>query len=386
MGTGIWSMHFIGMLAFNLPVPMAYDVGITFLSMLIAIVASGFALYLVRKPYLPRQAILTGGLLMGIGISTMHYTGMAAMKMAPPIAYDPLLFIASVLIAIGASSTALWIAYKLRKQNFFTAVFSKFASALIMGIAIAGMHYTGMAAAEFVPGSISLATDATGGMRHTTLAVIIGIITVGILMITLAISALDSQFAAENSRLADALQVTNEQLRHMALYDRLTGLPNRMLLDDRMTQAATLSQRNGKIFAVLFVDLDNFKPVNDTYGHAIGDKLLKSVGQRLLACVRKSDTISRLGGDEFIVILNEIDSREDVATVCDKMLSSLSRPFVIEKVEIDITASIGISLYPKNGTDLNILKESADVAMYKAKQKGRNQYAFFIPEPSTPSR
>ena len=380
MGTGIWSMHFIGMLAFHLPIALAYDAAITMLSMVIAVVVSGIALFVVRRPALTRQNITVGATLMGVGISAMHYTGMHAMRMSPPIQYHPPLFMASVIIAIVASLAALWIAFQLRHRHSGLAILAKLGSALVMGLAITGMHYTGMAAAQFAPDSICLAVDSTGGMKSSALALAIGITTIGILAITLGISALDAHFAAHTIRLASSLQAANEQLRNLALYDSLTGLPNRMLLDDRMAQAMTRAMRGGQSFALMFVDLDRFKPVNDTHGHGVGDELLKAVAQRLSACVRKADTVARAGGDEFVVVLSEIGDPKDAAMVGGKILDELSRPFFIERHELGISCSIGISVYPADGTDVVTLRANADVAMYHAKRNGRNNYRFFVPE------
>src|SRR3989442_8115275 len=234
MGTGIWSMHLIGMLAFSLPVRVAYDIWITMLSMLAAVAVSGVALYTVRRPAMTPGNVTLAGTIMGAGICVMHYTGMAAMRMSPPIAYDPVLFVASVLVAIIASLSALWIAFQLRQRYSALAVFAKLGSAVVMGLAIAGMHYTGMAAARFAPDSVCLAADSTGGTKAASLALVIGVITVLILMITLVISALDAHFAPHAAKLANALQNANQQLRHMALYDDLTGLANRVLLEDRL--------------------------------------------------------------------------------------------------------------------------------------------------------
>ena len=150
MGIGVWSMHFIGMLAFSLPIPMAYDVTITLVSMTIAIVVSGFALYTVSRDSLSARNLVQGGLLMGLGICLMHYTGMAAMQMHPHIKYDAALFAGSIAIAVAASHAALWIAFTLRGASDWIR-YAKFGSAIIMGFAITGMHYTGMAAARFAP-------------------------------------------------------------------------------------------------------------------------------------------------------------------------------------------------------------------------------------------
>jgi len=382
MGSGIWSMHFIGMLAFHLPVAVAYDAATTILSMLIATGVSGLALFMVRRPALTGRNITAGATLMGLGISAMHYTGMHAMRMSPPIEYHPPLFIASVIIAIGASLAALWIAFQLRQKDFSAAFLAKLGSAVIMGLAIAGMHYTGMAAAQFAPGSICLAVDSTAGMQSGTLALTIGITTLCILAVTLGLSALDAHFAAHSAKLADSLQAANEQLRDLALYDSLTGLPNRMLLEDRMAQAASRAERGGKIFALMYVDLDRFKPVNDTFGHGVGDGLLKVVAQRLTGCVRRSDTVARTGGDEFVVVLSEIGDSKDAAMAGGKILDELSRPFFIDRHEVNISGSVGISVYPADGRDVNTLKAHADAAMYHAKREGRNNYAFYTPEMS----
>jgi len=380
MGTGIWSMHFIGMLAFHLPMAVAYDAAVTMLSLAIAIVVSGFALFVVRRPALTWQNLTGGAALMGTGISAMHYTGMHAMRMSPPIEYHPPLFIASVIIAIVASLAALWIAFQLRHKHSGLAVLAKHGSAVVMGLAITGMHYTGMAAAQFAPDSICLAVDSTGGMKAAALALTIGIATIGILAITLGISALDAHFAAITAKLAISLQAANEQLRKTALYDSLTGLPNRMLLGDRMAQAASRAERHGESFALLYVDLDRFKPVNDAFGHGVGDELLKAVAQRLAGCVRKADTVARTGGDEFVVVLSEIAHPKDAALVGDKILDELSRPFFIDRFEVDISCSIGISIYPDDGKDMSALKANADAAMYHAKRNGGNAYRFFVPE------
>jgi diguanylate cyclase len=380
MGIGIWSMHFVGMLAFHLPIPVAYDTAITMLSMAIAIVVSGLALFVVRGPALTRQNVTAGATLMGIGISAMHYTGMYAMRMSPPIEYHPPLFVASVIIAMMASLAALWIAFQLRHKRSGIAVLAKLGSAVVMGFAITGMHYTGMAAAEFVPGSVCLSVDVTGGMDNGTLALIIGIATIGVLAVTLGISALDAHFAAHTATLADSLQAANEQLRNIALYDNLTRLPNRMLLEDRLAQAVARSDRSGRPFCVMFVDLDRFKPVNDSYGHRVGDDLLKGVAQRLTASIRKADTVARTGGDEFVVVLGEAGDAKNAAMVGSKILDELSRPFVIGSHEVDISCSIGITVYPDHGKDVTTLMANADKAMYYAKQDGRNTYRFFVPD------
>ena len=168
-----------------------------------------------------------------------------------------------------------------------------------------------------------------------------------------------------------------EQIRHMAHHDALTQLPNRMLLHDRIGQAIAQSQRNRDVLALLFIDLDRFKMVNDSLGHAVGDRLLQAVAERLAACMRVSDTIARIGGDEFVVLLCGLAQPEDARQVAQKVLDALAEPVTIDGHELNITPSIGICAYPHDGDDVETLMRNADTAMYHAKQMGRNNCQFF---------
>jgi diguanylate cyclase (GGDEF)-like protein/PAS domain S-box-containing protein len=169
------------------------------------------------------------------------------------------------------------------------------------------------------------------------------------------------------------------QVAHLAQHDFLTGLPNRMLLNDRIGQAIASAPRHNKQVAVLFLDLDGFKHINDSLGHPIGDQLLQSVARRLVACVRRSDTVSRQGGDEFVVLLSETVEPHDVITVVKRMLESVAEAHRIDGHELFITTSIGVSVYPDDGSDAETLIKNADTAMYQAKENGRQGYKIFKP-------
>jgi diguanylate cyclase (GGDEF)-like protein len=172
----------------------------------------------------------------------------------------------------------------------------------------------------------------------------------------------------------------SDRMTQAAQHDVVTGLPNRLLLNDRITQAIASARRNEKSMAVIFLDLDHFKHINDSLGHATGDNLLKSVSKRLLASVRISDTVSRQGGDEFVILLSEIASPEDAARSAKRILHSLSRPHRVGGVDLHIDGSIGISVYPGDAEDGETLIKSADTAMYHAKDTGRNNFQFFKAE------
>ncbi len=176
-----------------------------------------------------------------------------------------------------------------------------------------------------------------------------------------------------------AARAMAEQIAYSAQHDFLTGLPNRMLLNDRIGQAIALSRRHMSKVAVLFLDLDGFKYINDSLGHPVGDKLLKSIAKRLTSCVRGSDTVSRQGGDEFVVLLSELHSLEDAAVSARRMLKAVAEAHSIDQHDLHVTISIGVSVYPNDGEDAETLIKNADTAMYQAKENGRQSYQFFKP-------
>ncbi|MBA4244547.1 MAG: histidine kinase [Pseudomonas sp.] len=382
MGIGIWSMHFVGMLAFSLPIPLGYDLTITLLSLGIAMLASGFALWLVSQPELPAWQLGLGALAMGTGIAAMHYIGMAALRMQPGIDYDPLLFGLSLLIAVVASGAALWIAFRLRRDTPYVRV-ARAGAAVIMGVAIVGMHFTGMAAANFAEGSYCAA--AGSGLGSGWLASLVVVVTLAVLAIALLTSILDARLEARTALLSQSLARANAELTELALHDGLTKLPNRLLLEDRIGQSILKVQRNGGHFALLFMDLDGFKPVNDAFGHHIGDQLLVAVAQRLRVNLRAQDSLARIGGDEF-VLLAELRQADDAASVAGQVVSLLSQPFRVDEHELRVSTSVGIAVYPGDGSNQQELLINADAAMYHAKGLGKNGYSFFERSMNTNAR
>jgi diguanylate cyclase (GGDEF)-like protein len=173
------------------------------------------------------------------------------------------------------------------------------------------------------------------------------------------------------------LDDTRRREQYLAYHDALTGLPNRTLFQDRLDQALVQARRRSERVGVLFVDLDGFKAVNDTWGHQAGDALLQEVSSRLQTCVRESDTVARRGGDEFCVVLTNLAHADDATLVARKILQRLTQLIVVEGRQIQISASVGISLYPADGTSAEVLVQNADLAMYKAKRQGKNTYEIY---------
>jgi diguanylate cyclase len=186
--------------------------------------------------------------------------------------------------------------------------------------------------------------------------------------------------AVHSQTMAEAAEDAAMQMSFKAERDFLTGLPNRLLLTDRLTQSIALARRHRKRVALLFLDLDNFKEVNDSLGHAVGDQLLQSAAKRLEACVRHSDTVSRHGGDEFVVLLSEIEAAQDAGRAAEKLLKAMAEPHFIGDHRLNIALSIGISIYPDDSDRVEAVLSNADIAMYHAKRGGGNNYKRFTQE------
>ena len=621
MGTGIWSMHFVAMLAFSLPIPVFYDVPTVVLSHLAAVVAAGVALHVVSREAMGLKSWLLGSVLMGSGIGAMHYTGMLAIRLPGTMHHHPMMVALSVIIAVVVAMVALRLQFASKQSERVI----KLRSALLMGLAIPGLHYTAMAGASFTGAGVLGDTSYAINVSHLGSAVLIlGTITILVLSSVLVIvsgykrreallrrhdlilnNALDcvitidhegrivefnpaaertfcypkayavgkemvelivplslraahcrgfahclatgdgpllgrrievtalradgSEFpvelaltrifldglplftahlrditdrrAAENSlreargrldhllasspsiiystgaaavhrctfvsrnlleimgyaaeeMIADpefwfahlhpedrapvlahfAQEVVSEsgaieyrfqhadgsyrwfhdsyrlardeaghpaevigswtditarkaaektalsreeRIHYLAYHDALTDLPNRSLLLDRLSQALAQAARDSTEVAVLFMDLDRFKIVNDTLGHPAGDELLRQVALRLRSALREGDTLARLSGDEFVILLPRISGARDVARVAAKALGMVTVPFTVLGHELHISSTIGVSLFPKDGADPETLLTHADTALYQAKDRGRNRYQFF---------
>ncbi len=621
MGTGIWSMHFVAMLAFSLPIPMFYDVPTVVLSHLAAVLAAGVALHVVSREAMGLKSWLLGSVLMGSGIGAMHYTGMLAIRLSGAMHHDPMMVALSVIVAVVVAMVALRLQFAHRAEAQRTH-----RSAVLMGLAIPGLHYTAMAGASFTGAGVLGDTSHAMNVSHLGSAVLIlGTVTILVLGLALVIvsgnkrreallrrydlilnngldcvitldhegrvvefnPAAEKTFgypkadvlgknlaeliippaqreahrccgithcvatdeegvlgrrveitalradgsgfpaelavtrilldglplfsahlrditdrrAAENSlreargrldhllgsspsiiyatgakadgrctfvsrnlletvgyapeemmadpefwlahlhpedratvlahfareavpergsieyrfRHADgsyhwfqdsyrlvrdeaghAAEIVGswtditarkaaeekassreERIHYLAYHDPLTDLPNRSLLLDRLRQALAQAERDRTQVAVLFTDLDRFKIANDTLGHPAGDELLRQVALRLRSVLREGDTIARLSGDEFVILLPRISEARDVARVAAKALGIMTAPFTVLGHELHISTTIGVTLFPKDGADPEILLKHADTALYQAKDRGRNQYQFF---------
>lgn len=198
-----------------------------------------------------------------------------------------------------------------------------------------------------------------------------------LILIIVILGRMSHQLALSRLRAAEEQVAHAARVEYLAYHDGLTTLPNRSLFSKLLGQSINQAHRNNRQLAVLFFDLDHFKNINDTLGHEAGDQLLQEVAARVKACLRDSDTVARMGGDEFVVLLPELNEEKYVASVAQKILSAVAKPFVLRAEEFHVTASIGISTYPQDGLDEQMLTKNADIAMYQAKEEGRNNFQFY---------
>ncbi|WP_098741528.1 bifunctional diguanylate cyclase/phosphodiesterase [Paenibacillus sp. EZ-K15] len=353
MGSGIWSMHFVGMLAMHMNMNVRYDVFLTIMSMLVSVVSSFIAFYITMPKNINWSKIAIGGFIMGSGIVTMHYMGMEAMVIHAEISYDPGIWVLSAIIALVASYAALLLF--LRFRNHPKSSFLKWGSAVVMGFAVCGMHYTGMKAARF---------EAHAGMITQPPQSVDFLLLYGVTVTIFAILLVSW----------GAMFFDRHVLEKLAYQDTITGLPNR----NEMNRFFETNAETEKI-TILFLDLDQFKAINDTLGHNVGDLLVQEVGKRLRQFIRSSQQVFRIGGDEFLVILKQSDPVY-AQHLANDILQQIKNVYYIDGNELYVTASIGISIGSVHSSDRITLLKNADTAMYKAKGLGKNQQCLYDEE------
>lgn len=388
LGVGIWSMHYLGMQSLQIPVQIDYYVPTVILSLLLAVAASAVVLTVVGAERLGWGDLMAGGMLMGSGVASMNYVGMAAMRSVAVPRYNPLLVIASSFVAVIASFAALWIGFAVRNRETHGESM-RVAAAMVMGMGIAVTHYTTMRAITFVPGGDGFSTKWTihvGVLGEATVAVATGFI----LLISLATAALEKQrFLSIHEtlrRLEESqrqlllterkLRDANEQLSELSIRDGLTDLYNRRHFDSVLDTEWRRARRGSSPIALLMVDVDCFKLLNDTYGHQRGDECLKEIAKVIQAQPRRSHDVSaRYGGEEFAVLLPEAEL-SGALKVAEGIRSAV-RDLNLENAGSfagKITVSIGVCCRtPMMAESFEFLVREADKALYRAKELGRDR-------------
>lgn len=352
MGTGIWSMHFIGMQAFSLPIALGYDLVKTLISLVAAIAVAALALYITSRTRMGWSAVTIGAVVMGAGICIMHYTGMAALEIQPGIQYDPLLLAASALIAVSASGAALFIVFNLRRiTGRMAQLGARFGAAAIMGVAVVGMHYTGMAAANFPVGSICRGASSLTGAWTAGPVAIFAVVLTGLIMILAAIDAAAQAYAAAERKRREE----EEHSRFLAFNDAITGLPNRIRFHQAAPEFINDARRHSSIFDLYYCVFQ----LPGQQNVQVVDQAARVLADRLRSISRSSDLLVRHDRSGFVLLRHRSGEDDLPPHVRARLLDACRMSVTLDSGEFSPQAHVGTAEYPKDGVNTRSLLQAA---------------------------
>jgi diguanylate cyclase (GGDEF)-like protein len=366
-GCTIWTTHFIAMLGYEPPVIHAYDPILTLVSLLIAIGAS-LAAFVVSSSTRSSFMIEAGGAILGLGVAAMHFTGMFAFVMTGYFVWDMTMVVVAVMLG------AVFGAVAMNRIARPVTRFCKYGSSIALVLAIVSMHFTAM-------GSFSIVYDPTLPVPSSMIAnevLLAGV--VGIMSMVLLTGV--STHVLDNYAEADAIR----HYRHMALHDAATGLPNRSDLQSKLAALTVASSNDNDRAAILTIDLDRFKDINDVHGHAAGDFVLRVVSERLSSALRANEYVARIGGDEFVAIKRGLYAISEAREFAARLNAVICQPAEEEGRVLTVGASVGICIFPDHGRDPADLVSKSDLAMYRAKQSSTDKICIYNPSMDEASR
>jgi diguanylate cyclase len=357
-GGGVWATHFVAMLAYRPPAPISIDPALTILSLVIAM-AGLLASFFVSGIRASHICPALGGAMVGLSFSAMHYTGMLAYRVVGLVEWQFDYVLASIFLTVACSAASVTLIWRrhLGTRRFWAAV-----TLLVVGIV--SLHFTAMAAFRVTPMTQSF--PEIDAQAVVALALAIAVVALIILGMGLASYLIDTHVQADSQ----------QQLRHMASHDTLTGLPNRAGFNDCLAGSLYEARDRNKKFAVICIDLNRFKEINDTLGHSAGDEALRILARRMTQSLEDGEFIARLGGDEFAAVKRFAD-RSEVHAFANRMALVFNRPIRIGSMETEVGASIGAAVWPDDAKDLDELLNNADLAMYHAKHVFLDTICFY---------
>ncbi|WP_350613549.1 bifunctional diguanylate cyclase/phosphodiesterase [Pseudomonas sp. HY7a-MNA-CIBAN-0227] len=379
---GIWSTHFISMLAFQAPITIHYELIMTFASLLIAMIASLFAMQTLSHAQLHFRQYLRASVWMGLGIALMHYVGISAMRSDAQVYFQSGLFVLSVMVAISTSLAALLLSHYLRNSSGRFHQLLKYGASLVLGVGIISMHFTAMAAMQLlVPTGVtpSLPIDNNPMQLGLSVAVITLLVVGSSISAALADKKLEQKerdLRRVNALLSE-LDQARVSLQKVAHYDALTSLLNRRGFNQIFAEKLAEKTMDEGMLAVIFLDIDHFKRINDSLGHDAGDQLLTVLASHIKSSVRShNDVVARFGGDEFCILIS-IHHRDEARHMAQRIMQKMKEPIELAGRRMVMTTSIGISIFPDDGATSEELLKTADLALYQSKDAGRNSLNFF---------
>ncbi|MBJ9975928.1 EAL domain-containing protein [Pseudomonas sp. S75] len=381
LASGIWAMHFISLLAFKPPLEVHYDMVLTALSLMIALIAAWLAMNSLDRLTMQPRHYLQAALAIGIGITVMHYMGMAALQTSARQYYQTPLLLASVGIAIVTSLVALLVTRRLGSGTGPRHLMTKYGAALIMAAGIVFTHYTGMAALSLVlPDDEPLRLPSADNSLQLGLSIAFITLLISASSISAALADKKLQSKEHDLRrvnvLLSQLDQARASLQQAAHYDALTNLVNRRGFNQVFAERLAEHAVSGSMLAVMFLDIDHFKRINDSLGHDAGDELLKVIATHIRAATRSQDLVARFGGDEFCIVTS-LHNRDEACRLGQRIMQRMKEPIDLGGRRMVMTTSIGISIFPDDGRTAEELLKNADLALYQSKGSGRNHLNFF---------
>lgn len=376
VGTSLAGMHFLDVLAFP-PITyihLTHALDYFSITWLFALVIGSIVVYIPAQKTLPSSTLAIVSSVCGVSGLAMYYFSVIGMKISPPVSFNIFMSLFALLITVTFCAlyliTLFWLKNYLGQKIWLTkAVFS-----VIAALCLTGIHITYNATVEVSPTATSVNNMVLS--NDTLLGITVALSCLCIFCIIFIIAIFYDKLDNGAFRFDRIKDEESSELSKLALIDALTKLPNRRALQQNLEAGARRCQRSSSTMAIAFIDLDDFKPINDNYGHQIGDELLVQVANRLNTAVRNCDVVTRTGGDEFIALIENIKSNEDIVPILERIVQCISQPFSINSHELFISASVGVAVYPKD-SNLGQLIACADAAMYRAKAEGKNKFRFF---------
>lgn len=359
-GAATWATHFIAMLGYKVSAPVNLDGALTVLSALIAVAGIGIGILIATLRLLPAAPIL-GGAVIGLAIASMHYVGMFAYRVDGLVRWD------TSYIAASLAITTVFSALAVRRMQSGAEKARVIQAGILLALAIVGLHFTGMAAFSVSP--MPGYSNSSDNEAFATMAAAIGLVALLIVGTGISTYLLERKTNSKGE----------SRIAHIAMHDSLTDLANRRQFTKALRSECGKLEKYGRPFSLLMVDLDRFKPINDTLGHPVGDEVLKRISKRLRVAVRSGDMVARIGGDEFAVISFGVNDERQAQIIAERIVDLLSRPMIIQGNVIELSASVGVTVAPEHGTDPDQLTQHVDIALYSAKRNGKQTYRLFEP-------